>query len=31
MYNEQLKEYFKNSTKENYFKKYNEIKNKKIN
>jgi len=31
MSNEQLKEYFKNSTKENYFKKYNEIKNKKIN
>jgi hypothetical protein len=31
MSNEQLKEYFKNSKKENYFKKYNEIKNKKIN
>jgi len=31
MSNEQLKEYFKNSTKENYFKKYNEINNKKIN
>jgi hypothetical protein len=31
MSNEQLKEYFKSSTKENYFKKYNEIKDQKIN
>jgi len=31
MSNEQLKEYFKSSTKENYFKKYNELKNQKIN
>jgi hypothetical protein len=31
MSNVQLKEYFKNSTKENYFKKYNELKDQKIN
>ena len=30
MSNEQLKEYFKDNSKENYFKKYNELKNQKV-
>jgi hypothetical protein len=30
-FGEKLKEYFKDNSKENYFKKYNELKNQKIN